>query len=49
MPRHSLDANKSVYGYEILDLVGNIVTWPMCIALILVRNHASKVFQFERS
>lgn len=34
--RHSLDADKGVYGYEILDLVGNIVTWPICVALILV-------------
>ena len=39
--RHSLDAEKGVYGYEILDLVGNMVMWPMCVALILVRNQAN--------
>ena len=36
--RHTLDVDKGVYGYEVLDLVGNIVMWPMCVALILVRN-----------
>ena len=43
LTRHTLDVDKGVYGYEILDLVGNIVMWPMCVALILVRNQSTDV------
>ena len=46
-PRHTLDVDKGVYGYEILDLVGNIVMWPMCVALILVRNQSTDVLKVK--
>ena len=36
MLRHSV-YKADVYGYEILELVSALVTWPMCVAVITVR------------
>jgi hypothetical protein len=34
--RHSLSERTEVYGFEVLEVVSAVVTWPMCVAVILV-------------
>ena len=34
--RHAVEKH-TVYGYEILELCSALVTWPICLAVLMVR------------